>query len=1261
MAQNEYNNWIFGEGAGITFINGKALPIPGNNISAFEGCATYSDPVSGKLLFYTDGMTIWNSFHEVIVNGSGLRGGRSSTQAALILPNPAKDKQFYVLSAPDRTGIITYELYYTLVDFQDLNGAVIQKNILINSGLNEKLTAVPHCNGIDYWILAGGYSGLHAFLLDSNGISKQPIISIVPGISSISGYLKASPDGTKLATGSFSFQSVSSLYLYEFNSQNGKIMNTMRIDTVLREFTYTTTGVGYYGVEFSVSGEMLYAIRKTESSSALLQFNVSNMQINSILSSKAAIGTDLNVFAMMRGPDSMIYIARSGEFYLDRISRPDLPSYLCGYQSRAFILYGICRWGLPNFPEYQKRVVFPDVYVCAGDTISLGEGDNRPGRKYLWFPSAGLDNPQIACPVARQIDSITIYTRTETLDNGCTRSMQQKVILNNRIKASIESTNNTVLCPGDSTQLRILGARSARWVPSAGLSNPNILNPIAKPDTTTLYTVYIERGSCRDSLSYLLEVAPKVNADAGPDQYSCSGAVIMIGPRKGITKGYSYQWTPLYEISNPLIANPFVRPLRKTEYILTVISPNGCIDYDTVIITPGNAPKVICAGDTAVCAGTPITLTASGANTYTWFRNDQALSYIDSVITITEFESCKYKVIGSLGGCSDAASASVTVYPLPLVSSGKDTIIICQGDSIVLGGKPQPGIRYSWHPGIWLQDSASSQALCVPDGSFPASGMQYIVTAMNRQGCSSQDTFYVMLRQNVQVDIQGNDTIVVCPGESIQLAAMGGLEYTWWPDKDLDNPRIEKPLCTPTTSRMYYAKGNIGNCTGIDSVYIRVQQKPKLLHSAMYTVCSAEPIQMSVQGADSYLWQPGILFSDSLSANPVFLGTDTSLFITVQGFINGCNITDTILITIQQKSPITITSTDSILCAPQQILIRASGAEYYEWSFSNNTTILRADSLLFVPDSSCTVYCKGFTNQCYSVDSIKVRLLPLITVNACCDTSICFTDAQAFTLSATHNADSLYWIGPNGPLQGKMPRIEIPGRYIAIAQSESCGAQDTVYIQERNPRQFRILSSAKGKFRPGQIAKIMIEIPDIGDTLRCRFSTDSTALTLHTPLEIDSLHLINSSAGILEFNYVAQKANTITLPVSVYLPSDITLSDTVHFSVNLQSGACTNVQIDSLIQIEYDPTCAWQLRGIKANKYGFFTSIQAKHIQFTAGLQGTAIIQIYTVTGNQLLQIQQWMEPGQHLFLNTQELSPGMYLCLIRFGNQIFTTPFLNL
>ena len=155
FAQKEGNIWYFGSGAGLDFNSGTAVSISGGQLNTLEGCASISD-ASGDLLFYTDGMTVYDRTHAVMMNGTDLLGNNSSTQSAIIVKKPESDTIYYVFTVDGLTGN-NGGLSYSEIDLS-LNGGLGAVTNLKNEVLffyaAEKVTAIKHANGSDYWIIA---------------------------------------------------------------------------------------------------------------------------------------------------------------------------------------------------------------------------------------------------------------------------------------------------------------------------------------------------------------------------------------------------------------------------------------------------------------------------------------------------------------------------------------------------------------------------------------------------------------------------------------------------------------------------------------------------------------------------------------------------------------------------------------------------------------------------------------------------------------------------------------------------------------------------------------------------------------------------------------------------------------------------------------------------------------------------------------------------------------------------------------------------
>ena len=149
ISQHQNHNWYFGRNAGITFNTPPPSPIQSELYTA-EGTAVISDPI-GNLLFYTDGITVWDRNHDTMPNGIGLLGGRSSTQSALIVPYPKSFSKYFIFTTKDNFTV--GGLSYSIVDMELNNGfgdiVVDTKNTHVLDQTSEKVTSVLHENGYD--------------------------------------------------------------------------------------------------------------------------------------------------------------------------------------------------------------------------------------------------------------------------------------------------------------------------------------------------------------------------------------------------------------------------------------------------------------------------------------------------------------------------------------------------------------------------------------------------------------------------------------------------------------------------------------------------------------------------------------------------------------------------------------------------------------------------------------------------------------------------------------------------------------------------------------------------------------------------------------------------------------------------------------------------------------------------------------------------------------------------------------------------------
>ncbi len=413
--QDETTNWYFGQGAGLHFNNdGSVTPLTNGKISTEEGCATISDK-SGSLLFYTDGITVYDRNHAVMQNGTRLFGDPSSTQSAIIVPGPSSNTIFYIFTVDTsiREGDPDHGLNYSLVDMSLNNGggAITEKNINLLATCSEKITAViKNCSDESIWVMTlstlDGVDGppdtFHAFEVSDQGIDHNSVKSTFDTkFGDERGNLKLSSDGKKMAGAN----EHDGLYLYDFDAETGVVSNPERIWISAR---YKNP----YSVEFSPNNQFLYVHSHSEApaleighNSNLLQFDLASPDV----SASEVVLDEKNIYrgALQLGANGKIYRTITDSYlegtgYLGVIHDPNQKGAAANYGHNAISLEGgIAMQGLPPFVQsfFAKKGLIKNVdgttvtaaTLCDGNELVL-EADDLPGATYTWEHNGELIN-----------------------------------------------------------------------------------------------------------------------------------------------------------------------------------------------------------------------------------------------------------------------------------------------------------------------------------------------------------------------------------------------------------------------------------------------------------------------------------------------------------------------------------------------------------------------------------------------------------------------------------------------------------------------------------------------------------------------------------------------------------------------------------------------------------------------------------------------------------------------------------------------------
>jgi len=343
------NIWYFGYRCGLDFNSATPVVLTNGKVNTHEGCATVCDS-EGNLLFYSDGISVWDSTHSYMPHGTVLLGGNSTTNSCIIVPKPNNDSLFYIFTLDYAENNLIYGLRYSIVNM-NLNGGKgdvdpTKKNKLIYAKSCEKMQAVSHANGTYFWLVTHewGTNAFKTFLIDSDSLHTTPVISNIGATPSYvdncmqsMGFMKATISGSKIALAHYSLGAIE---LFDFDNSTGILSNCQ---------TDVTCHPDAYGLEFSPDETKMYVCDIINPN--LYQYDISGGSFSDPINISNSL---VNGGGLQLGPDGKIYVSDVYTSYLDVINNPNGLGEDCDYVNDAIYLESrTCGLGMPNLLLYK--------------------------------------------------------------------------------------------------------------------------------------------------------------------------------------------------------------------------------------------------------------------------------------------------------------------------------------------------------------------------------------------------------------------------------------------------------------------------------------------------------------------------------------------------------------------------------------------------------------------------------------------------------------------------------------------------------------------------------------------------------------------------------------------------------------------------------------------------------------------------------------------------------------------------------------------
>ncbi|HKR05231.1 MAG TPA: gliding motility-associated C-terminal domain-containing protein [Bacteroidia bacterium] len=599
--------------------------------------------------------------------------------------------------------------------------------------------------------------------------------------------------------------------------------------------------------------------------------------------------------------------------------------------------------------------------ICVGDTLTLTA---TGATNYTW---SILGGPNIGTGSSIQVSPVTATTYVVVGTDGslCTNSDTITIIVNPA--ATLSSISGTLsVCPGvtgvqywvnnpnpNSTYVWTVtngtiasGQNSdtitVDWSTVSGSGTVSVIevtdhgcqsDPVVLPITiNTLLTPVAPTGPttlCANEAQGIIYTL--LNTAGSTYNWFAQGGVIVGGNGTNVA---TVDWT---------VSGPQVVALWYEETSVTAVDTCfGTSDTLYVTINPAPATSPI-SGPIDVCISDSgsFSVTNTSSSTYNWLINGGTILSgngtnaitanwtASGTVTVSVIETNSYGCVG------DTVSLTITVHTLPAANAGSD-VDVCTGQGVQLNASG--GVSYIWSPPAGLSSTTISNPI-----ASPATSTVYIVFVTDTFGCKNSDSVLVTVNNLPVITLTPNSA--VCIGSSIQLTAGGGSTYQWSPTGTLNNPNINNPVATPTTTTTYTVIVMDQNtCVDSATVTITVNALPAITASGDTTICEGTNANLSASGGISFNWTPAGTLNNSTVSNPVASPTSLTTYTVTGTDANGCSNTDKVTVHVHVVPQASFTVEDGTLNAltcegyKGSLTNTSIDANHYQWIFPNGTT-----------------------------------------------------------------------------------------------------------------------------------------------------------------------------------------------------------------------------------------------------------------------------------------------------------------------------------
>ncbi len=586
--------------------------------------------------------------------------------------------------------------------------------------------------------------------------------------------------------------------------------------------------------------------------------------------------------------------------------------------------------GVTVFP-LPTATISSNAPICAGENLVLiGTGSSNSVSAEWLAPTFNTNWPTYTLISAGTVDSGN-YTLTITDNQGCKGFAVAPLLVKPLPVPTI--SYNYPLCTGTTLSLTAGGGTSYTWTGpptfTSAVQNPTVGNVTAANAGT--YNVLVSLNSCTATTNTVVVVSPLPVPTATNTGPVCETKSVQLQGGGGGTYNWSGPAVFTFSLQNPVIDS--TKLVNNGIYTVTVTDALGCKASATTTLVVMAHP-VIAASAPTVCIGLPGTLTVTAGYTYTWtgpsaFTSSLSTPTVTSVVPAT---SGNYSVIATAANtCTWAASATLSFFPLPPVTSTSASICFGSTGTLTAGGAS----TYTWAgPNSYTATGAS---VVISPVNLVTKGI-YTVTGQDGNTCINTYTTTLDTLTLPTVTATG---ITVCYKYPATLTGNGGFlassnPYLWLGPGSYQSATQNAAIASANSvaSLVYTLVVTApNNCTNSDTALLATTPLPVLATSGNSVICDKYPYTINVNGASTYTWSgPSGYSANGASAFiPVVTGPNTGSYNVVgTAAVSGCTNLATVVLSTMALPP--TTASVAPVCFGSPTTLKANGAISYTWT-----------------------------------------------------------------------------------------------------------------------------------------------------------------------------------------------------------------------------------------------------------------------------------------------------------------------------------------